>query len=95
MLIVAKEKFNWKKLLFIILGLVLIAAGVILIIQAVHYGILDRNLQIEAHGFYKSDVSMLSYGQHAAQIACWIGGVFGVIFGGGSILAAFDIIGLK
>ena len=85
---------NWKKVLFIIVGILLIALAVVLIIQAVHYDILDHNLQIAERGFYKNDVTMLTYGQRAAEVCCWIFGSVSAIVGVGSELAAFEIIGL-
>ena len=85
---------NWKKVLFIIVGILLIALAVVLIIQAVHYDILDHNLQIAERGFYKEDVTMLTYGQRASEIYCWIFGILSGVAGIGSELAAFDIISL-
>ena len=85
---------TWKKILFIIIGILLIALATVLIIQAVHYDILDHNLQIAERGFYKEDVTMLTYGQRAAQTCCWIFGAISGIVGVGSELAAFEIISL-
>jgi len=82
-----------KKVLFFIVGLLLIALGALLITQAIYLGNLDHTLQIAQNGFYKDDVTVLSFGQRAAQITCWIGGVLSALFGVGSILAVYGVIG--
>jgi len=67
-----------KKFLQWTLAIVLIGLCVVLIIQAIWYGNLDHSLQLAANGFVKDDVTMLTFGQQAAHVCCWL---FGVISG--------------
>ena len=83
-----------KRFLKFILAIGLIALCVVLIIQAVWYGNLDHELQLAANGFYKEDVTMLTFGQSAARVGCWIGGVVSGLGGLFELGLALDIITL-
>lgn len=89
-----KKTSALKRILAFILGIALVALCVCLIIQAVWYGNLDHTLQLEQNGFYKDDVTMLTFGQSAARVCCWIFGVVSGLVGLGSLGVAFDIIEL-
>lgn len=89
-----KKTSKLKRILAFILGAALVTLCVFLIIQAVWYGNLDHALQLERNGFYKDDVTMLTFGQSAARVCCWIFGIGSGFVGLGSLGVAFDIIDL-
>ena len=89
-----KKRSGFKTFLLWILAIGLVVLGVFLIIQAVYYGNLDHALQLEANGFYKEDVTMLTFGQSAARVGCWIGGAGGVLSGLFTAGVAADILSL-
>ena len=84
-----------KRFLKWVLALLLITLCVFLIIQAVWYGNLDHALQLEANGFYKDDVTMLTFGQSVARVGCWLGGIVVGIAGFFSVGWALDIVSLN
>jgi hypothetical protein len=80
-----------KKVLFWLLAIVLVAAGVILLCQAIYFGNLDHTLQMEALGYVKSDITMLTFGQQIAQTFCWLGGMVLMLSGFGAALCSIKV----
>lgn len=81
-----------QRVVLFFVAVILIAIAVFLIIQAVWYDKLDHTLQLEQNGFFKDDVTMLTFGQSVSRVLCWVGGVITALLGLACIGLSFDII---
>ena len=89
-----KTKIEKKKIiLWVLLGLTalcLFAVGVLCFLQSIqYYGKLDREMQLEQFGFYKSDISLLTHQQHISEALYGIAGAFSIL---GAVAIIFSTI---
>ena len=85
---------KWQAILLLVLGLIILAAGILCVIQGVWIYKLEYNAQIAEIGYYKEDIHILPYKYQVMQGVtsgfAAMGLLVGVITGGLGIFGIID-----
>lgn len=83
---------KWQAILLFVIGLILLAVGVICIIQCIWLYKLEYNTQLTEIGYYKEDIHILAYRYQLMGTLTSLGGVIGLI--AGLVVGGIGVIGI-
>ena len=83
---------KWLAILLFVIGLTLLAVGVICIIQGIWIYKLEYNAQIAEIGYYKEDIHILPYKYQLMQALVGVGAAIGLI--GGVVSGGLGVLGI-
>ena len=83
---------KWQAILLTVIGLIILAVGILCVIQGIWIYKLEYNAQIAEIGYYKEDIHILEYKYQLMQTLTSIGGVIGLI--PGLVVGGIGVIGI-